>query len=172
LSLTEDLGLLELFDNGGLEGFVASGGCGTLTAYAHRVPSPDPCTVVLIVSRNRETAHNLQQYFESRSLNVTVLARFARMPFDSRPTPTALVVFPDEFPKDEAEMGLLEFAQHYPSATMTVVTADTQRFEDLATKLGETALRRLLVLPRPAFSWTILDHVITPITAEDSTRGF
>lgn len=136
------------------------------------MPGTDPRTAVLIVSRNRETAHNLQQYFESRSLTVTVFAGFARVPLDARPTPTALVVFPDEFPKDEAEVGLLEFAQHYPSATMTVVTADMQRFEDLATKLGENAFRRVLVLPRPAFSWTIFDHVTTPVTAEDSTRGF
>lgn len=136
------------------------------------MPSADPCTTVLIVSRNQETAQHLQQYFESRSLHVTVFARFAGVPLDCRPTPTALVVFPDEFPKDEAEVGLLEFAQHYPSASMTVVTADMQRFEDLAIKLGENALRRVLVLPRPAFSWTIFDHVTTPVTAEDSTRGF
>lgn len=134
------------------------------------MPRPTHCTNVLIVSRNRETARNLQQYFESRSLTVTVLERLAAVPKDSKPT--ALVVFPDEFPKGEAERGLLDFAQRYPSATMTVVTADMQRFEDLGTRLGESAFRRLLVLPRPAFSWTIFDHVTTPVPAEDSARGF
>ncbi|HMA91506.1 MAG TPA: hypothetical protein VKP30_02425 [Polyangiaceae bacterium] len=134
------------------------------------MPSPVPCTTVLIVSRNEETARNLQRYFESRSLKVTVLSRLVAIPSDAKPT--ALVVFPDEFPKGEAERGLLEFAQQYPGATMTVVTADMQRFEDLGAQLGEDAFRRLLILPRPAFSWTIFDHVTTPVTAEDSARGF
>lgn len=134
------------------------------------VSSPVPCTTVLVVSRNAETARNLQQYFESRSLKVTVLSRLAAIPSDAKPT--ALVVFPDEFPKGEAERGLLDFAQQFPGATMTVVTADMQRFEEFANKLGENAFRRLLVLPRPAFSWAIFDHVTTPVTADDSARGF
>jgi hypothetical protein len=134
------------------------------------VSSAASSTKVLIVSRNEETARNLQHYFESRSLLVTVTTRLGATKGDA--TPTALVIFPDEFPKGEAERGLLELAQHYPSASMTVVTADTQRFADLGGRLDENAHRRLLVLPRPAFSWTIFDHVIAPCTADDTTRGF
>ena len=142
---------------------------GTLPALRALVSNAEPCTNVLIVSRNDETASSLQRYFESRSLRVTVTRELYRVSSDA--VPTALVVFPDEFPKGEAERGVLELVTHYPNASMTVVTADTQRFADLGTKLDENAIRRLLVLPRPAFSWTIFDHVIRPYPA-NSLPGF
>jgi hypothetical protein len=123
---------------------------------------------VLIVSRNEETAHSLQAYFESRSLRVVKSTRLE--PLKGQTIPTALVVFPDEFPKGKAEVGLVDLAQHYPEASVTVVTADTQRFTDLGSRLDERALRRWLVLPRPAFSWTIFDHVVAPVQADDRTR--
>lgn len=132
--------------------------------------SSEPCTTVLIVSRNEETARNLRSYFESRNLKVMVATKLADAPGDLRPT--ALVMFPDELARGEAENELQAFAQQCPSATMTVVTADMQRFEALGARLGDDAMRRLLILPRPAFGWTILDHVITPVAAEDLARGF
>lgn len=134
------------------------------------MPSGDPCAKVLIVSRNEETACDLQRYFESRNLLVTVTQQLS--PVVGGTEPTALVLFPDEFPKGEAERGVLGLARLYPSATMTVVTADTQRFADLGAKLDEAFLRRLLVLPRPAFSWTIFDHVIMPYSGKVLARGF
>lgn len=123
---------------------------------------------VLIVSRNEETAHHLQQYFESRSLRVVKSTRLE--PVKGLATPTALVVFPDEFSKGKAEVGLLDLAQHYPEASVTVVTADTQRFADLESQLDERTFCRWLVLPRPAFSWTIFDHVVAPVPADDRAR--
>jgi hypothetical protein len=132
------------------------------------VPRAVPYVSVLIVSRNEETARHLQHYFESRSLDVKVTSRLSAV--KSKAKPTAFVVFPDEFSKEDTETELLRIFRHYPEASMTVVTADTQRFVELGNQLDEGSHHRWFVLPRPAFSWTIFDHVVAPCTAFDRTR--
>lgn len=134
------------------------------------LPTVDPRTSVLIVSRNEETARGLQRYFESRSLLVAITRHLYTVAGGS--DPTALVLFPDEFPEDEAERGMLDLARRYPLATMTVVTANTQRFTELGVNVDDAFVRRLLVLPRPAFSWTIFDHVISSRNVNDKLRDF
>ncbi|MGC4069550.1 MAG: hypothetical protein QM784_33825 [Polyangiaceae bacterium] len=124
---------------------------------------------VLIVSRNAETAQHLRLYFESRGLLVDVAASLGEEIGAS--AHMAFVVFPDELTKSESEQRLLALVRQKRKTKVIVITADTQRYADLVTRPGEARSKRVIVLPRPAFSWTIFDYVVTPLDEPDNPRG-
>ena len=128
------------------------------------MPNAVPSKHVLIVSGNDDTARHLKDYLVSRGLRANVKAKLPTE-FGQDP-PDAVVLFPDEFKKDDVEPRVRKLLTDNECVTLTVVTANTQRFEGLAMRLEDTQTSRLSVLPRPAFSWTILDHVISPLATK------
>jgi hypothetical protein len=124
---------------------------------------------VLIVSRNAETAQHLRLYFESRGLFVEVATSLGEDASGS--VYLALVVFPDELTKAGSEQRLPAWVRRQRKTKVVIITSDTQRYSELATKPDEVRSPRVVVLPRPAFSWTIFDHVVTPIDKLDNPRG-
>lgn len=112
---------------------------------------------VLIVSGNLESARQLQGYFESRAVVSTVAGKLPKLP---RPAvPRSLVLFPDELKAKDIDSWVIEQLALAPYTQVTIVTGNTQRFENLYARIPTSEHQRLTVLPRPAFSWTILDHV-------------
>jgi hypothetical protein len=133
------------------------------------VPARTDRKSVLIISRNAETAQHLRLYFESRGLLVDVAPALGEeLAVGSH---LALVVFPDELTKTEAELRLPALVRRQRKVKVIVITADTQRYSDLAPRPDETRAQRVIVLPRPAFSWTIFDHVVSPLDKLDNPRG-
>lgn len=123
---------------------------------------PHSQRMVALVSQNAETLGHLRDYFESRSLKVRIHRRLSELTGEKNDPPDALILFPDEFSKGEVERRLSALLSALVAATVIVVTGDTQRFLMLRARLDDLAQGRLVVLPRPSFSWTLLEHVIRP----------
>jgi hypothetical protein len=114
----------------------------------------------LIVSRNVLTAKGLRLYFCDHGVESTVTDELdGTVGHDQF---TAVVVFPDEFPVRSAEASIGALARRFSRASIVVVTRHTARFEELFTENGAEAPGRLLVMPRPAWGWALLDHVVQP----------
>lgn len=106
---------------------------------------------VTIVSRNVETLDGLQAYL--RGAGIT--ARSTRALDDcvklAPATTLAFVLFPDDFPWENVVATLAELAAQRPDALSVLVTAQPNRFEEVAVP------ERALVVPRPVWGWKILD---------------
>ena len=114
----------------------------------------------LIVSRNLNTATGLSSYFDERGVATTVIRHFE--PSADPDRFTAVVVFPDEFPVPVASAKIPELARRCSRAWVLVVTSDMARFESLPDLGDPPAPSRLLVLPRPAWGWALLDRALRP----------
>lgn len=107
---------------------------------------------VTIVSKNPETRDGLEVYLgrtgvaarSTRALEECL--RFAPL------TTLAFVLFPDEFRHEDVVATLAALAQKQPAALPVLVTAEPQSFERLT-------VPDVLIVPRPAWGWTILDAI-------------
>ena len=113
---------------------------------------PTPVQNVLVVSSSAETREGLHAYFSQTGLAV-VTRRTLNMVADLPGSLQAIVVFPDDFAAHEAVAYLSTIRSRRPELTMVIVTR-----EPLAYTTDGTPLRAI-VLPRPAFGWTILDAI-------------
>jgi hypothetical protein len=109
--------------------------------------------VVLIACDNDETLIRLRDYLSRAGIE----ARATRSLVDAvRPSQRldALVLFPDDFDTGEVTDGLLDLLGAGSGALLVLVTADSQSFEPLLASSGST---RWVLMPKPAWGWTILD---------------
>lgn len=112
----------------------------------------------LIISRNARTTKGLCSYFGERGVGATVTDKLH--PVAECDQFTAILVFPDEFPESRVRGGIRTLVVRFATAWIVVVTRDTVRFEQLLAEVGVGAQGRLLVLPRPAWGWALLDRVL------------
>ena len=115
---------------------------------------------VIIVSRNVHTSADLRSYFSQRGIASTATDRFDTLTHKARCS--AVVVFPDEFPLDSVTACIVELAESCTSAWIVVVTRNTGGFQDVASAVSARNRERLLVLPRPAWGWDLLDRIRQP----------
>ena len=110
---------------------------------------------VAIVAENPGTIDKLQRYLVRAGVEVRsvlslemalVVARDARV----------VVVFPDDFDRERSCKMLTLVHRERPDVLLVVVTSEPARFADLG---GGDPEKRVLVLPRPAWGWTILDAI-------------
>lgn len=113
---------------------------------------------VLIVSRNAQTAKGLRAYFHQRHITVSVTDRLVTT--DGPDEFTAVVVFPDEFPMQEATDTIGTLTRRWSRAWMVVVTRHVARFEQQLVEVLVDAPGRLMILPRPVWGWALLDRVL------------
>jgi len=73
------------------------------------------------------------------------------------PGATAVVLFPDDFQLKEMETTIASLRRGRPSLKIVLVTARPQHLRAALKHDGRSALP--LVLPKPAFGWTILDAI-------------
>ncbi len=117
-------------------------------------PSAPPC--VAIVADNPDTADGLQAYLENAGLATHAL----RALHDASAVPRstgALVLFPDELDADVVVERLTSLRATRPQLLVLVVTSSPQRLRPALEPDGRSLLP--LVLPKPAFGWTILDAI-------------
>jgi hypothetical protein len=113
------------------------------------------------VTRNASTAASLRSYFDQSGVTATVTDRIDVPAEHDRFT--AVVIFPDEFPAHRATLGVRALARQLSRAWLVVVTRHTGRFSALVATLDPQPPERLLVLPRPAWGWALLDRVLQPL---------
>lgn len=115
-------------------------------------------TTVTVVSRNRETVDGLQAYL-ARAGVASRARRTLPMPSGSEPRGDAVIIFPDELEATDVPAYIAALHEARPGIVAVVVTREPQRFRAACTEGSEHA--ETVVLPRPAFAWTILDAIRT-----------
>ena len=111
---------------------------------------------VVVVCENPETVDGLQTYFVS----VGISAHSARGLDANTCIPertTAVVVFPDEFEGDDVVERISSLGGRRPRLLLLIVTGEPQRFA--AARKSVKKGSSWLVLPKPAFGWTIVDAI-------------
>lgn len=109
---------------------------------------------VMVVSDNPETLDGLARYLNGVGIAVRstrVLADVSELASQAR---SAVVVFPDDYPTNTVQAALAGLKQH--DVLTVLVTSDSRNFS-----ANET-----VVLPKPAWGWTILDAIREHVTGE------
>jgi hypothetical protein len=73
------------------------------------------------------------------------------------PTSAAVILFPDEFEGDLVSRALALLDGQRPDVLAVIVTKEPRRFEHPSGENGKGP--PALVIPRPAWAWTILDAI-------------
>jgi hypothetical protein len=112
---------------------------------------------VTIVAANRETRGGLQTYLAQAGAVARATQRLATADEAGRdPAPSAIVFFPDEFRREDVIAEIARLQRAHPQVLAVVVTREPREFEGIVTAPdAETPV----VIPKPAWGWTILDSI-------------
>ena len=111
---------------------------------------------VTVVADNPETLDGLHAYFNGAGVASTGMHELHDVSMVP-PAATAVVLFPDDFQRGEAEATILSLRRARPKLLIVVVTGAPQHLGAALEPDGRSAPP--LVLPKPAFGWTILDAI-------------
>jgi hypothetical protein len=125
-------------------------------------PKPRRPLHVAIVSKNSETLEGLESYLRGAGV-VTSSTRLIARAAELGAGASAVVLFPDDYTWDAAISALTKCRTKTPRAPLVLVTRTPQRFEAL-TAPDDAALT--VVVPKPAWSWTILDAIRAHVNDE------
>jgi DNA-binding NtrC family response regulator len=113
-------------------------------------------TAVTIVADNPETLDELQQYLRRAGITTNGTRQIERSADMTPPSTTAVVMFPDDFHSGDVMAALAALRSRRPKALTVVVTREPARFDTLPSSDGSQSV---LVVPKPAWGWTILDAI-------------
>lgn len=135
----------------------------------HAQTRPDRQRSVLVVSGNPETLDGLHEYFSQTGIasssrrTLNPLAELAAHIH-------ALVVFPDDYPSHEVSAYLSLVRTRRPDLTLVIITREPTLYAEMKALDGHPL--GAIVLPRPAFGWTIVDALRLSASDEvTSTRA-
>ena len=114
---------------------------------------------VLVVARSRETIDGLHAYLGGAGVESHGTRTLADVGAPPAAT-TAVVVFPDDFEVTAVVPVLRSLRAARPRLRIVLVTGAPQRFQPALAPDSRSIPP--IVLPRPAFGWTILDAVRIP----------
>lgn len=112
--------------------------------------------LVTIIAESRETIDGLHSYLQGAGVSARctrALGDVAKVP----PSATAVVLFPDEFDEREVVTRLRALRAQRPRALLVLVTSTPQRWSPALERDGRAPPP--VVLPKPAFGWSILDAI-------------
>lgn len=118
--------------------------------------SPSKVSYVAVVADNPQTLEDLHSYFAQvgvTSNGTRELDSAALLPAGG----TALVLFPDDFEQADVKVAILALRRARPKLLIVLVTGAPQHLGTALAPDGHSLLP--LVLPKPAFGWTILDAI-------------
>lgn len=124
-----------------------------------QVSAKDPLPTALsvtIVSSNRETLGALEAYLRGAGVITTGTRAIERLVEMTPASAAAVILFPDEYPGATVTKALVALQRARPRVLAVVVTNEPSRFEHVTPVSGDGAP---LVIPKPAWAWTILDAV-------------
>lgn len=111
---------------------------------------------VAVIADSRETTDGLHAYLQGAGVashTTRSLRDASRLP----PAVIAVVLFPDEFDAPDVVSRISSLRASRPQLLMVVVTSTPQRLRPALDPDGHSLLP--IVLPKPAFGWTILDAI-------------
>ncbi len=112
--------------------------------------------LVTVVSRNASTLEGLHTYLRAAGVATTTTGAIERVVEMTPPSAAAVILFPDEYSPGVALRALGTLRKLRPDVLAVIVTNEPRRFE--ATGDGRPPASPL-VMPKPAWAWTILDAV-------------
>ena len=116
--------------------------------------SPDPLCIV--IADNRETADGLHEYLNKAGF-ATRTSRRLQDAGALCSNATALVLFPDAFDERDVIASVSALRAKNPRLLLLIVTATPLRLR--ACCESEPHSLRPVVLPKPAFGWSLLDAI-------------
>jgi hypothetical protein len=122
---------------------------------------------VAIVSRNPDTIEGLESYLRGAGVT-TCSTRTLRRASTLATAVSAVVLFPDDFAWDATVTTLAECRAKSPRVPFVLVTRTPQRFEAL---VSADAAALSVVVPKPAWSWTILDAIRAHVDEESGAAN-
>lgn len=125
--------------------------------------TPSKPLSVTVIAESRETLDGLHQYFEGAGVASKTTRSLADAATVTAAT-TAVVLFPDELDAAEVVRRIATLRKARPRLLLVVVTSTPQAFRAALEPDGHSALP--VVLPRPAFGWTLLDVIRAHAQAE------
>lgn len=118
--------------------------------------SPPKSNYVTVVADNPQTLTGLDAYFKGAGVASNGTHRLQDVSMVP-PAATAVVLFPDDFQRREVEAALVALRRARPNLLIVVVTGAPQHLGAALEPDGHSVPP--LVLPKPAFGWTILDAI-------------
>lgn len=115
-------------------------------------PAAAPC--VGVIARNPETLADLRGYLSEAGVSsaaTTQLRDAVKLLAHTK----ALVIFPDELDTQQVLATLRQARTTHPQQLVVIVTSAPQHLSSALQPDGRSIVP--MVLPKPAFSWTILD---------------
>ncbi len=110
-------------------------------------------TPVTIVSVNQETLDDLQAYLRGVGVEASS-SRHLGIINELGPSVLALIVFPDDFPRQQVIAVLRATIERRPRVLPVLVTSEPRPYEE---NLPDSD--RLLIVSRPIWAWTIYDII-------------
>ena len=126
-----------------------------------RLSTTSPC--VKVVADSLRTIDGLRDYLTQAGVGSHVtreLVSASAIP----PEITAVVLFPDEFVTEVVEKTVLDWRSARPELLILVVTTTPQAYRVALAPDGVSYLP--VVVPKPAFGWTLLDSIRSHADAE------
>lgn len=120
---------------------------------------------VTVIADNLETIDGLQAYLSRAGLSLHS-TRDLRDSGIVLPATNAVVLFPDEYDVDDAVARIAALRAARPQILILIVTSAPQHFRSAVVPAGRS--KPALVLPKPAFGWTILDAIRAHTQSETS----
>lgn len=124
-----------------------------------------PALDVTVVSDNLETLDELQAYLRRAGVATKGTKHIDGITDGPTTAPSAVVLFPDDFDTEAVMDALATIRKARPSLLFVLVTRDAKRFATVPP--GESPI---LVIPKPAWGWTILDAIRATIDPSGSGR--
>jgi hypothetical protein len=84
------------------------------------------------------------------------------------PSCIAVILFPDEYGQRAVREALAALHRERPDVLAVIVTNEPQRFEQVESSRRHHT--RPLVIPKPAWAWTILDAVRARLDSDPAPR--
>ncbi len=122
-----------------------------------------PPLLVTVVSKNASTLVGLEAYLRGVGAVTTSTADLERLVDVTPRTAAAVIVFPDEYSQDLAIQALAALERARPDVLAVVVTNEPGRFA--SPDAEEDPAASPLVMPKPAWAWTIMDAVRARLAA-------
>lgn len=110
---------------------------------------------VTIVSDNVETLDELQSYLRRAGVGTNGTKHVDKITERTPATSSAVIFFPDDFAASAVATALATLRKARPTLLIVVVTREPKRYEEGQ----DRATAPPVVVPKPAWGWTILDTI-------------
>lgn len=121
---------------------------------------------VTVVASHPGTLEGLELYLHGAGVFANGTRMVDRVLEMTPPACAAVILFPDDFPEEAVVKALAALQRERPNVLAVIVSQEPQRFEHVAGTRGSQDLAPL-VIPKPAWAWTILDAVRARLDADD-----